>query len=144
MSYSIATASIFIWIGFVGAISFMEAWLKFRAPGVTLSIGLSIGLLVFKALNIVEWTLLGVAAISMYPFEGISLWLISSLVILTIILLLQTAWLIPYLAKRVGLYVSNQTVPPSKNHLAYIALECVKMVFLAAAGIKLLSILKRF
>jgi hypothetical protein len=144
MSYSIATASIFIWIGFVGAISFMEAWLKFRAPGVTLSIGLSIGLLVFKALNIVEWTLLGVAAISMYPFEGISLWLISSLVILTIILLLQTAWLIPYLTKRVGLYVSNQPVPPSKNHLAYIALECVKMVFLAAAGIKLLSILKRF
>ena len=44
----------FIWAGFVCAISFMEAWLKFRAPGVTLPVGLSIGRLIFSALNKVE------------------------------------------------------------------------------------------
>ena len=42
---------VFLWIGFVGAISFMEAWLKFKAPGVTMPIGLGIGKLVFNALN---------------------------------------------------------------------------------------------
>jgi hypothetical protein len=33
----------FVWLGMVLAISFLEAPLKFRAPGVTLPIGLAIG-----------------------------------------------------------------------------------------------------
>ena len=45
---------IFLWVGFVSAISFMEAWLKFTAPGVTLTTGLAIGQVVFGALNRVE------------------------------------------------------------------------------------------
>lgn len=45
----------FLWIGFVCAISFMEAWLKFQAPGITVPLGLGIGRLVFNALNTVEW-----------------------------------------------------------------------------------------
>ena len=53
--FKISIASTFLWIGFVCAISFMEAWLKFRAPGVTIPIGLGIGRLVFTALNLVEW-----------------------------------------------------------------------------------------
>ena len=61
MSYKlvhpIALLRAFSWIGFVCAISFMEAWLKFRAAGVTLPIGLGIGRLVFQALNKVEWVL---------------------------------------------------------------------------------------
>ena len=36
------------------AVSFLEAPLKFRAPGVTLPIGLGIGRLVFRALNSAE------------------------------------------------------------------------------------------
>ena len=46
------------WAGFVSAISFMEAWLKFQAEGVSREIGLSIGKLVFTALNRVEIVLL--------------------------------------------------------------------------------------
>jgi hypothetical protein len=49
-----AAALIFVWLGMVLAISFLEAPLKFRAPGVTLSIGLGIGRLVFRALNAAE------------------------------------------------------------------------------------------
>ena len=33
--FPLAVGASFVWLGFVGAISFMEAWLKFRAPGVT-------------------------------------------------------------------------------------------------------------
>ena len=40
------------WLGMVVAISFLEALLKFRAPRVTLPVGLGIGRLVFKALNV--------------------------------------------------------------------------------------------
>ena len=46
--------TVFLWSGFC-AISFMESWLKFRAPGVSLPIGLGIGKLVFNALNKMEW-----------------------------------------------------------------------------------------
>ncbi len=43
-----------LWLGFVLSISFMEAWLKFQAEGVTQVIGLNIGRLVFGTLNKVE------------------------------------------------------------------------------------------
>ena len=43
------------------AISFLEAPLKFRAPGVTIPIGLGIGRMVFRALNLAEITLALVA-----------------------------------------------------------------------------------
>lgn len=43
-----------LWIGFVLAISFMEAPLKFQAPSLTLPVALEIGYLVFHALNGVE------------------------------------------------------------------------------------------
>ena len=60
---AVATAAIFIWLGMVLAISFLEAPLKFRARGVTLEIGLGIGRLVFRALNSVE-AVLGAVVLS--------------------------------------------------------------------------------
>ena len=53
----VAVAAVFVWLGMVVAISFIEAPLKFRAPGVTLPIGLGIGRLVFRALNGAELAL---------------------------------------------------------------------------------------
>ena len=53
-SSSLTTAFVFVWLGMVLAISFLETPLKFRAPGVTMQIGLGIGRLVFRALNVVE------------------------------------------------------------------------------------------
>ena len=50
----VGTAMTFTWLGMVLAISFLETPLKFRAPGVTVPIGLGIGRLVFRALNIAE------------------------------------------------------------------------------------------
>jgi hypothetical protein len=50
-SFAAATgaAATFVWMGMVLAISFLEAPLKFRAPGLILAVGLSIGRLVFRA-----------------------------------------------------------------------------------------------
>ena len=49
----------FIWLGMVLAISFLETPLKFRAPGITVPLGLGIGRLVFRALAVVELALAG-------------------------------------------------------------------------------------
>src|SRR5699024_11214387 len=43
-----------IWIGLIIGISFIEAPLKFTAPGITIPLGLGIGRRVFLAMNIVE------------------------------------------------------------------------------------------
>jgi len=47
----------FTWLGAVLGISFLETPLKFRAPGITLALGLGIGRLVFRALTVVELVL---------------------------------------------------------------------------------------
>src|SRR5262249_13708978 len=49
---AVAAAAAFVWIGMVLAISFLEAPLKFRAPGVALPLGLGIGPLGFRARNL--------------------------------------------------------------------------------------------
>jgi hypothetical protein len=48
-AWAVAVAGVFIWLGMVLAISFMETPLKFRAPRITLQLGLGIGRLVFTA-----------------------------------------------------------------------------------------------
>ena len=63
-----ATAATFVWLGMVLAISFLEAPLKFRAPGVTIPIGLGIGRLVFRALNSAEVILAVAGTRSNKPF----------------------------------------------------------------------------
>src|SRR5262245_33213808 len=62
--HAVAAAVLFTWLGMVAAISFIEAPLKFRAPGVSLQIGLGIGRLVFRALNTVEVVLVAVVLIT--------------------------------------------------------------------------------
>src|SRR5690606_27406864 len=47
-----------LWFGMVAAISFIEAPLKFQAPGITIPLGLGIGRLVFFALNVAEAAIL--------------------------------------------------------------------------------------
>ena len=61
---ALAVAAIFVWLGMVFAISFLEAPLKFRAPGITIPLGLGIGRLVFRALNICEVVLAAVALVA--------------------------------------------------------------------------------
>src|SRR3954464_3547705 len=54
LALRVAAAATLIWLGMVLAISFVEAPLKFRAEGLELRVGLAIGRIVFRALNIVE------------------------------------------------------------------------------------------
>ena len=54
LAIRVAAAATLIWLGMVLAISFLEAPLKFRAEGLELRVGLAIGRIVFRALNIAE------------------------------------------------------------------------------------------
>ena len=107
----VAAATVFLWIGFVCAISFMEAWLKFRAPGVTLPVGLGIGRLVFSALNKVEW-IFAVAILINLIWSGSLLSPNSILIGIPLgVLALQTFWLLSVLDIRAEMHIQGGSVP---------------------------------
>ena len=143
-SLNISIATTFIWIGFVCAISFMEAWLKFQADGVTTPIGLSIGKLVFAALNKVEIGLAVILVFTIFRLTSVSrLPFVSPYIILPfLILLLQMLWLLPVLDQRAEQIINGVEVPDSSIHLWYVLLEIGKTASLFIYGSKLLRMMK--
>ncbi len=132
---------VFIWIGFVSAISFMEAWLKFQAPGISRAEGLSIGLLVFSALNKVEITLAVCITVLLFIKKDryILRYLSPYYLMALLILVIQTLWLLPNLEDRAHLIIAGIDVPDSSIHLVYIVIELVKIISLGLFGKTLLN-----
>jgi hypothetical protein len=133
-----AVVAVFLWIGFVCAISFMEAWLKFRAPGITLPLGLGIGRLVFNALNKVEWVLAISLCVALF-LSGEPVFKASSLAFLLplVLLILQTVWLLPVLDARAALQMDGVPLPSSRLHVCYVGMEVAKVLSLFVFGISL-------
>ncbi|MFG3617233.1 hypothetical protein [Nocardia sp. NPDC047654] len=123
-----------LWLGMVLAISFLEAPLKFRAPGVTLPLGLGIGRLVFRALNAAEAVLavlLVVAALVAGPGKPTWLWLGVAVVLLAVQILVVR----PPLSRRADRVLAGEDLPRSHAHYWYIGLEVVKVVALLGLAI---------
>lgn len=139
MKLKIAIAFIFIWIGCIVAISFMEAWLKFRAPGVTLPIGLGIGRLVFGMLNKVEWVLLFITTFGIIEVAGKSKTAVYCFSAAAIILLLQTLWLLPALDARAQQIIDGKSITVSHHHLIFAILEVIKFTVLFITGFSFLK-----
>ena len=135
---AVATAFIFVWLGMVLAISFLEAPLKFRAPGVTLQVGLGIGRMVFRVLNSVEVLIaVGIAVVLglSHPHTGV----IVAFVITVGALIAQLVGVRPRLTRRSDAVLAGENAPRSHAHYVYVALEALKAVALVAGGILLLS-----
>jgi len=138
IKHPLALASVFLWIGFLGAISFMEAWLKFQAPGVTVPLGLGIGRLVFGALNMVEWVLALAVLANLIFAKGGVFSLTNTLYFIPLFLLaLQTVWLLPALDVRAELHIQGHEPGTSNLPFYYVGMEVVKVVCLLIFGIKL-------
>lgn len=134
----VAVAAPFVWLGMVLAISWLEAPLKFRAPGITVPLGLGIGRLMFRALNACEAVLavLLTAAGAVAGMPGAGWLLLAGLVGL---LGVQVLLLRPGLDRRARAILAGATPPASHRHRAYIVLEGVKVLALAALGVVLTS-----
>jgi hypothetical protein len=133
----------FVWIGFVCAISFLEAWLKFRAPGITLPLGLGIGRLVFGALNKVEWILAAFILLNMISSKEAFLKpKNAALLFPVIILLIQSFWLLPELDARAQMHIDGGNVPHSNLHFYFVGAEVIKVVCLFIFGISLFKTIK--
>jgi hypothetical protein len=135
---AIAVALTFAWLGMVLAISFLEAPLKFRAPNVTLQIGLGIGRLVFRALNTVEvgFALVILAIVVSGPMP---VRITVAYAVAIVALAAQLITVRPRLTRRSDQVLAGLDAPRSRAHYAYVGLEAVKAVALVVAGILLLA-----
>ncbi|MDZ4269855.1 MAG: hypothetical protein U1D00_29965 [Mycobacterium sp.] len=130
---AVALAAISVWLGMVVAISFIEAPLKFRAPGVTLQIGLGIGRLVFRALNGCE-LLLAAAVVVAFVVTPPSTGVVVAAAAAGLALLAQILAVRPALSRRTDAVLAGSEGPRSHAHLWYVALEVVKVLTLIVAG----------
>ena len=137
-SAAVATAVTFVWMGMVLAISFVEAPLKFQAPGVTVPVGLGSGRLVFRVLNLVEGlfaVVLLIAGVTHMPGPSVMVAAASAVGAL----LVQLTVVRPLLSRRSDVVLAGGDAPYSLAHHWYIALEVLKIAALLVTGSLLLA-----
>ncbi len=137
LTISIAAIT-FVWVGMICGISFLEAPLKFQAPGITLELGLGIGELVFGMLTKIEmaFCLLIVAFLSLVQAKT-KTWLLFLLPFLIVII--DNAVLMPIMNDRIAIIRSGGPLPESSAHWWYVALELLKLFSLIYAGATFIS-----
>jgi hypothetical protein len=135
---AVATAVTFVWLGMVLAISFLEAPLRFRAPQVSLRIGLGIGRLVFWALNTVE-AVLAVALVVTTLLASPPIRVVIATVVVVAALAVQLVVVRPRLTRRSDQILAGANAPRSPSHYADIALETAKVAALLVTGVLLLT-----
>lgn len=135
---AVVAGVVFTWLGMVLAISFLEAPLKFRAPDVTVRIGLGIGRLVFRALNIAEAVFAAVLVVVLVLADtsgGVRATVVAAVVVLAV----QLVAIRPVLNRRSDRVLAGEEAPRSRAHLGYVAAESVKVILLVVAGVLALS-----
>jgi asparagine N-glycosylation enzyme membrane subunit Stt3 len=135
---AVQTAITFVWLGMVLGISFLEAPIKFRAPGITIELGVGIGRLVFRALNIVEcvFALVLIASLALaWPPAPLT---VSLVVALVVVLTIGAGVLRPRMDARVRRGTISDGQPRHALHIGFVALELLKVVLLLVLGISLL------
>ncbi|WP_028803951.1 hypothetical protein [Streptomyces sp. 142MFCol3.1] len=137
-SSATAGAVTFLWLGMVLAISFLEAPLKFRAPGVTIPIGLGIGRMVFRALNLVETVLAAVVVAAVAVGDPPAAVLVLTTVV-AVLLAVQLGVVRPKLNRRSDRVLAGEDLPRSRGHVYYVAFETAKVIVLTVLGISLLA-----
>jgi hypothetical protein len=137
-STSLAAAVVFVWLGMVLAISFLETPLKFRAPEVTVQIGLGIGRLVFRALNVVELVLASALVLALLVAAPPSRVVVGVALAVTA-LVVQVAIVRPVLTRRSDRVLAGESPPRSRAHYWYVGLEVVKLIALPITGVLVMN-----
>lgn len=140
-AYVIMIVVSLLWCGFMSAISFMESWLKFKAPGLESSIGLSVGRKVFGGLNRVEWVFALMIWLSYATFRlYVPVWMTGVYLLLTLFLICQSFWLLPLMNKRVEARLRGEKLAPSSYHFWYVGMEIIKLFALLFISFSLLRL----
>ncbi|WP_335972390.1 hypothetical protein [Streptomyces sp. CA2R106] len=132
-SAAVAAALTFTWCGMVLGISFLEAPLKFRAPGVTVPVGLGIGRIVFRVLNRIE-AVLAAGVVAAVAAGGPPVAVAVPTAVAAATLAAQLLAIRPGLNRRSDRVLAGEELLRSRAHHVYVATESVKVLALLALG----------
>jgi hypothetical protein len=128
-----------LWVGVLVGVSFIATPVKFRAPGLTRPVALDVGRVTFHLFSRIEWVfaalLLGICTAA----DGV-VWRLPLAGAIVGLVVLQSAWLLPVLDRRVAAIVAGGALTPSHTHRVYAAAEGAKLlalVVLIVAGVAL-------
>ncbi len=123
----------FIWFGMTAGNAFIATPARFRAPMIARSDAMELGAYVFTLLNKVEFiALIFLLIVVRASGRARHWWPVAG--ILALILVAQSAWLIPELTARGQMVAQGMTPPPSIAHAAYSTLELTKLALLLGGG----------
>lgn len=118
-----------LWAGVVVGGSLIAAPAKFQAVSLTREVGLDVGRAQFHWLGIAEYVLVFAFVLCATLTKSVRT---GAVVVAAGSLAVQRLLIMPSLDARTLQIIAGQTVPPSRLHLAYIAVELVKVGVLAA------------
>ena len=127
----------FLWLGLTIGISLIAVPEIFTAGSVSRPQALDAASVVFSALSRTELVALVILLITVrFSGRARALWAYVSL--LALIVLAQSAWLLPELAARAQQITAGIEPDPSPAHAIYAALEIAKILLLIALGFRAL------
>ncbi|WP_461632653.1 hypothetical protein [Labilibaculum euxinus] len=132
----------FVWVGFLLAISFMEAWVKFRAVSLDLSTGLDVGVHVFGALNMIERIFSAMLLVYVFINYTDKVVVLTGLTIFTFVVA-QSGYLLPELNQHAQLIIMGMVPEKNSIHHIYVLMEVVKLVALLVLGFRQVRIFKQ-
>jgi hypothetical protein len=124
-----------LWAGMILGISFLESWVKFRAPSLTKAVGLDVGRTVFHSFHKVQCILFFIIIVTclstdMMPAD----WLMLSM--LAIMLIIQILWLFPMLNRQVTIILAGGNSVITHEHTSYGIVEITKFLMLVIFSLK--------
>jgi hypothetical protein len=133
---AVQAAIAFVWLGMVLGISFLEAPLKFRAPGITVALGVGIGRLVFRVLNLVEAVFAVTLLVTIALMPPSTPWAsVVAIIAVAVVLAIGAGVLRRRMDARVRRGEVADGQPRHALHIGYVVLEFVKVLLLLTIGI---------
>ncbi len=124
-----APAVALLWAGLLLGVSFLATPIKFTAQSLTLPVALDVGRATFHLLVKIEWVALAVLVVTAVSAR-LPLWHFAPIALIAACLLAQTLGLLPPLDARVTAIIAGEAVPRNSLHIAYVALEILKLMLL--------------
>jgi hypothetical protein len=128
----------FVWFGMTAGISLLESPARFTVPGLPRALALDVGRVVFSVLNKAELAAL-IVLLVLVRISGRARDYWAGSALLTLIIIAQSAWLLPELSARSLEIAAGGQPAPSLAHGTYATLEILKLLTLLYLGFRAMS-----
>ncbi|MDX1507283.1 MAG: hypothetical protein R3358_03310 [Woeseiaceae bacterium] len=123
----------FTWFGMTAGVSILSTLARFAAPSMTRPVAIDVGRVTFAALNKAELVaLLLLLIVIRVSGRAAQWWAVGG--VLALIVIAQSAWLLPELSSRAAMVTAGVEPPASYVHGAYSVLELLKLGILFVTG----------